>query len=178
MEEYGDELVEFGKDAMDSVVGWFKGLTGKATGGISRGPTTGYFEKLHGVEAVIPTVGEKVPVDVSISTDALLSGIGNMIDMGSVGDLELNNHIRQLVASINEMQVSTAGTNEKIERDLSTLSTSINSLVSTVTMSNETQRTAFEKMVTLMEQFVEDQDEYRRLMGEQLDVSRRMLSSM
>lgn len=194
MEEYGDELVEFGKDAMDSVVGWFKGLTGKATGGISRGPTTGYFEKLHGVEAVIPTVGDKVPVDVSISTDAirydkvpvdvsistdaLLSGIGNMIDMGSIGDSELNNHIRQLVASINEMQMSTAGTNEKIERDLSTLSTSINSLVSTVTMSNETQRTAFEKMVALMEQFVEDQDEYRRLMGEQLDVSKRMLSSM
>ena len=44
---------------------WFSDKSGKATGGIASGPKSGYLEKLHGEEAVIPTVGGKVPLDIT-----------------------------------------------------------------------------------------------------------------
>lgn len=47
---------------------------GKARGGIASGPETGYFEKLHGDEAVIPlSDGRSVPVSLD------LSGIGSAL---------------------------------------------------------------------------------------------------
>jgi hypothetical protein len=40
--------------------------TGKATGGISSGPTSGYLEKLHGTEAIVPlSGGRSIPVDLN-----------------------------------------------------------------------------------------------------------------
>lgn len=42
---------------------------GKAQGGISSGPDTGYFEKLHGTEAVIPLdSGRSVPVSMDLAS--------------------------------------------------------------------------------------------------------------
>ena len=44
----------------------FWGEPGKALGGISEGPSSGYMEKLHGVEAVVPlSAGRSIPVDIS-----------------------------------------------------------------------------------------------------------------
>jgi len=44
----------------------FWGEPGKALGGISEGPTSGYMEKLHGTEAVVPLgAGRSIPVDIS-----------------------------------------------------------------------------------------------------------------
>jgi hypothetical protein len=47
---------------------WFSDKSGKAIGGIASGPKSGYLEKLHGDEAVIPTVGGRVPLDVRMPT--------------------------------------------------------------------------------------------------------------
>jgi hypothetical protein len=52
----------------------FWGEPGKALGGISEGPASGYMEKLHGAEAVIPLDNNRsVPVNVN------LSGIGQSL---------------------------------------------------------------------------------------------------
>lgn len=46
----------------------FWGEPGKAMGGISEGPSSGYMEKLHGAEAVIPLDNNRsVPVNVNLS---------------------------------------------------------------------------------------------------------------
>lgn len=47
-----------------ALTNWFSDKSGKAVGGIASGPKSGYIEKLHGEEAVIPTVGGRVPLDI------------------------------------------------------------------------------------------------------------------
>ena len=47
--------------------------TGKALGGISAGPDSGYLEKLHGVEAVVPLPdGRSIPVTMDSSGDSAM----------------------------------------------------------------------------------------------------------
>jgi hypothetical protein len=53
---------------MGAIEGWFTAKSGKAIGGIASGPKSGYLEKLHGDEAVIPTVGGRVPLEVTQPT--------------------------------------------------------------------------------------------------------------
>jgi len=44
---------------------WFKEKEGKARGGIARGPSSGFIEKLHGSEAVVPLPdGKSIPVNI------------------------------------------------------------------------------------------------------------------
>jgi hypothetical protein len=44
---------------------WFKGKEGKARGGVSRGPNSGFLEKLHGSEAIVPLPdGRSIPVNI------------------------------------------------------------------------------------------------------------------
>lgn len=51
-----------------AIEGWFKAKEGKAIGGIAEGPKSGYLEKLHGNEAVIPLGDNRsVPVNLDIS---------------------------------------------------------------------------------------------------------------
>ena len=53
---------------------------GKAAGGISTGPNTGYLEKLHGTEAVVPLDGGRtipVSLDMSGSNSSLMSATKN-----------------------------------------------------------------------------------------------------
>lgn len=61
-----------------AIEGWFNAKEGKAFGGISEGPSTGYIEKLHGTEAVIPLDSNRsIPVNIDVAslassiTDAL-----------------------------------------------------------------------------------------------------------
>jgi hypothetical protein len=56
--------------AIGAIVGAIEGLVGdgKALGGISAGPSSGYLEKLHGVEAVVPLPdGRSIPVAMDSS---------------------------------------------------------------------------------------------------------------
>lgn len=60
---------------------WFSGKEGKAQGGLSEGPASGFLEKLHGTEAVIPLDNNRsVPVSLDVSglaktiSDAVTSG--------------------------------------------------------------------------------------------------------
>jgi hypothetical protein len=60
---------------------WFGKKEGKAEGGVAEGPETGFLEKLHGTEAVIPLEnGRSVPVSLDVSgmakvlADAAASG--------------------------------------------------------------------------------------------------------
>lgn len=57
-----------------AIEGWFNAKEGKALGGIAEGPSTGYLEKLHGNEAVIP-LGDNKSVPVSLD----ISGIGKTL---------------------------------------------------------------------------------------------------
>lgn len=57
-----------------AIHGWFDAKEGKARGGIAEGPTSGYLEKLHGNEAVIP-LGDNRSVPVSLD----ISGIGKTL---------------------------------------------------------------------------------------------------
>ena len=44
---------------------WFKGKEGKSGGGVARGSASGYLEKLHGPEAVVPLPdGKTIPVNI------------------------------------------------------------------------------------------------------------------
>lgn len=55
-----------------AINGWFNAKEGKAAGGIAEGPESGYLEKLHGMEAVVPLEGGRsIPVDLSGITEAL-----------------------------------------------------------------------------------------------------------
>ena len=48
---------------------WFKDKEGKARGGVARGPATGFLEKLHGTEAVVPLPdGKTIPVQLETPT--------------------------------------------------------------------------------------------------------------
>jgi hypothetical protein len=52
----------------DTISSWFNNNPGKALGGISTGPKSGYLEKLHGVEAVVPlSGGRSIPVSFNDS---------------------------------------------------------------------------------------------------------------
>ena len=56
--------------AIGAIVGAIEGLVGdgKALGGVSAGPNSGYLEKLHGVEAVVPLPdGRSIPVAMDSS---------------------------------------------------------------------------------------------------------------
>ena len=57
-----------------AIEGWFNTKEGKALGGIAEGPASGYLEKLHGNEAVIP-LGDNRSVPVKLD----LVGIGNAL---------------------------------------------------------------------------------------------------
>ena len=57
-----------------ALTGWFSEKEGKALGGIAEGPESGYLEKLHGNEAVIP-LGDNRSVPVKLD----LVGIGNAL---------------------------------------------------------------------------------------------------
>ena len=53
---------------------WFDLRTGKAKGGIASGPTSGYLEKLHGNEAVVPLPdGKTIPVKLTTPKDITLA---------------------------------------------------------------------------------------------------------
>jgi len=88
----GKTVDDVRKERVDAETAYFK-KNGYARGGIASGPESGYAVALHGEEAVIPTVGGKVPLDVSIPsidpmalaeaqkntiTETLNSGFGSM----------------------------------------------------------------------------------------------------
>jgi hypothetical protein len=52
---------------LGGVTEWFKGKEGKAHGGIARGSSSGFLEKLHGTEAVVPLPdGRSIPVTMQM----------------------------------------------------------------------------------------------------------------
>jgi hypothetical protein len=64
--------------AIGGIVGAIEGLVGpgKALGGISAGPDSGYMEKLHGVEAVVPLPdGRTIPVSMDSGGFGDLAGL-------------------------------------------------------------------------------------------------------
>lgn len=63
-----------------AIEGWFNAKKGKAIGGIASGPETGYLEKLHGTEAVVPLEGGRsIPVSLNFS-DVMPKTMTSMLD--------------------------------------------------------------------------------------------------
>lgn len=65
----GAGLVTVGAGIVSGLKEWFGSKEGKARGGIARGPATGFLEKLHGTEAVVPLPdGKTIPVQLETPT--------------------------------------------------------------------------------------------------------------
>ena len=61
----GAAAVTAGGALMGGITEWLKDKEGKAQGGVARGPTSGFIEKLHGTEAVVPLPdGKSIPVNI------------------------------------------------------------------------------------------------------------------
>jgi hypothetical protein len=88
----GKTVDDVRQERVDAETAYFK-KNGYSRGGIASGPESGYAVALHGEEAVIPTVGGKVPLDVNMPgidpmalaeaqkntiTETLNSGFGSM----------------------------------------------------------------------------------------------------
>lgn len=199
-------MVEMGDYVTGAISDLFSGITGKAVGGIARGPTTGYLEKLHGEEAVIPTVGGRVPVevsanvidpddipsltqatmpDISIDTTPISDMLSGMLPsaISEIATLVKSDNttiqsIKQLADTIKNLQESATLSNETQESTIAQLNTSINKLVTSSTTATETQAILFEKMISLIEELVEGDSESRRLLDDQLSTYRQMLRSV
>jgi hypothetical protein len=53
---------------IEAIKQWFDSREGKASGGIARGPRSGFIEKLHGTEAVVPLPdGKTIPVKLDLA---------------------------------------------------------------------------------------------------------------
>ena len=78
----GESLAE---DAIGAITNWFNRKEGKATGGVARGPSTGYIEKLHGIEAVVPlSGGRSIPVTLEMVNSAVKADNSTPIDIDNV----------------------------------------------------------------------------------------------
>ena len=118
---------EAGLELFDRLDSWFNKKEGKARGGIARGPSTGYIEKLHGVEAVVPLASGSIPVTVDMmnnkptkadevgvdsATIGMFYNIGNALSM-AVKDLQLAaanqfNSGNELSSTIKDLQLAAA----------------------------------------------------------------------
>jgi hypothetical protein len=84
---------ELGSKFGEAAGGWIANMLGlkpgpgKATGGISDGPESGYLEKLHGTEAVIPTVGGKVPIDIRTNNDNSTQSVQSVQTVNTARDI-------------------------------------------------------------------------------------------
>lgn len=57
-----------GFGGVEAIKQWFESREGKASGGIARGPRSGFIEKLHGTEAVVPLPdGKTIPVKLDLA---------------------------------------------------------------------------------------------------------------
>lgn len=107
----------------------FWGEPGKALGGISEGPTSGYMEKLHGTEAVVPLgSGRSIPVDISGMGNALkdmamqtgsAGGAGPGAAMGMASGLasssiksDSDNMVREQISLLKEIKEVLAGSKD------------------------------------------------------------------
>ena len=74
---------------------------GKAQGGIASGPETGYFEKLHGTEAVVPLPdGKSIPVIVQNDFSDLRGGGGDINAIVSKLSQEITTAVQTAANSI------------------------------------------------------------------------------
>lgn len=73
---YGVGSATYG--GIEALTQWFKSKEGKASGGVARGPSSGFIEKLHGTEAVVPLPdGKTIPVKL----DLVIPEFGNQSAM-------------------------------------------------------------------------------------------------
>lgn len=70
-----------------AIEGWFSAKEGKAVGGIAEGPKSGYLEKLHGNEAVIP-LGDNRSVPVQLDVSAIGKVLAGMAGGSAVASAD------------------------------------------------------------------------------------------
>jgi hypothetical protein len=64
----GGTVGALGFGGVEAIKQWFDSREGKASGGIARGPGSGFIEKLHGTEAVVPLPdGKTIPVKMDLA---------------------------------------------------------------------------------------------------------------
>jgi len=64
----GSTIGAAGFAGIEAIKQWFDSREGKASGGIARGPRSGFIEKLHGTEAVVPLPdGKTIPVKLDLA---------------------------------------------------------------------------------------------------------------
>lgn len=132
------------------------GSPGKADGGMSSGPESGYLEKLHGDEAVIPTVGGRVPLDID------LSGLMKEFSGESIAA-----SIAEVTAKILAQAQSEAASGSRTSQSSGEISASDMALMLRAQSQHMTDSLDIQsKLVSLMETFIDQQQDATRLMEE------------
>jgi hypothetical protein len=135
---------------------------GKATGGIATGPDSGYLEKLHGTEAVIPTVGGKVPIDIRTSV-----GDSRMPSFDVVADA-----IRQSMLAVKSFQGDEA---VRVGGSLSDTYAKTN--YAEEKMMQQRTEEFQSMMITMMQKFIESQQDMTSRMEEQIRQTEKLVSA-
>lgn len=104
MQEFVNRIKE-----LEALLGETVTLPGYATGGISRNPTSGSLEMLHGTEAVVPLPdGRSIPVSLNLS---------ELVDLGSLENLITSNISGTLTSGL-EKAIFPLAVNKPIPIDL------------------------------------------------------------
>ena len=157
-----------GEKAGEIIGGWIANMLGlkpgpgKATGGIATGPDTGYLEKLHGTEAVIPTVGGKVPIDIRTNVgDSQMPSFDVVADVIRQSMLATKSfqgdEAMRIGDSFNNVNASTKYAEEKIIQQ----------------RTDDFQST----MITMMQKFIETQQDVTNRLEEQIRQTEKLVSA-
>lgn len=159
---YGGEM------AGEYIGGWIANMLGlkpgpgKAAGGIATGPDSGYLEKLHGTEAVIPTVGGKVPIDIRTNV-----GDSRMPSFDVVADA-----VRQSMLAVKSFQGDEA---VRVGGSLSDTYAKTN--YAEEKMMQQRTEEFQSMMITMMQKFIESQQDMTSRMEEQIRQTEKLVSA-
>jgi hypothetical protein len=145
--------------------GALEGWRGKATGGIAEGPTSGYLEKLHGTEAVIPTVGGKVPIDIRTNVGENAAASGNQLS-------EVADAMRQAMYAIKSQAAYDMLENNSF-RDNSAVKPNYAEEKMMQQRTDEFQS----NMIIMMQKFIESQQDMTSRLEEQIRQTEKLVSA-
>lgn len=106
-----------------ALAGWFSSKDGKSLGGLSSGPASGYLEKLHGTELVIPTRDGKLDTSSLGYEELLKMGSGTKSGIGSMKMPELSGStgISGMSNMLGSVTDSMGGLTEKLDKLISNM---------------------------------------------------------
>jgi len=93
----------------DKVKSWFGGTEGKANGGWVSGDPSGFLEKLHGTELIIPTSGGMIDTQSKGFGDLVSAVGGGAVSMNTANIDALTGKLDELITAIGKSSAPTTG---------------------------------------------------------------------